>query len=901
MTQCAVPTPTLRPTPGDRLLATKINPPATTPEQVLRSAVCDRIAGANAAKLTLVRAPAGFGKTTAMLQARNRLSASGIDCAWLTLDRADNDASRFLACLAAALGRLMDEPFTSRTPLEAVERIASHDAPFMLFLDEFEAIQEPAVMGLVREIIDHLPRRGQLVIGSRSLPDLGLGRLRARGQLVEIDVDDLRFTVDETVEFFHLRRMEALPAEALLRLHRKTEGWVAAIWLASLTLEQRGTGSDFIDRFSGTHRAVAEYLAQDVLAQQPPEIRDFLLRTSILRHLDAPLCQALNPRHEGGRILERIEAANLFLTPIVAPSDGGERSWRYHSLFAHFLRSRLARDQPDEYLRLHLAASGWYEAQGRPVPAIDHAIEGGDHPHALALLGMHVRRFLEQGRMRLLARWFAAVPEAALRSQPLLQVAAVWAACFTHGPWEAMALLEDSGGTCAADTAVLAHVNALRPLLLAMMDRYEDADAVGRASLARLPTCEPFADTVLANAMAHILATLGQDAEAHRLLEKARRASSDGAFNRMYSDSEEGVLDLREGRLRQATARFRMAVNATHSASYSPTNGNAWAGVLYAGALYEANRLDETEHLLNVYLPLARDVGLPDHMISSHWMLARIAFLRGDIDQAFQVLTELEYLGHHRQLPRVVASAKLERARLLLLQGRADASRDELARADDRPVWIRVRAMRLPAHDVDTIEFARLRHELSFGDPTAAVPQIRAELAMAEDQGLHRRSLKLRVLLALALGRSGQAGAAVDAMAQVLRQASQEGFVRLILDEGEAVGPLIRRVACEAPRSPIFAEYLQRLVKVLAPVAVGHDARDAASPVANTATPEPLTRKEIRVLQLLAEGYSNNAMAERLFVSDSTVRTHLRNINMKLGAQSRTQAVAIARRLELLR
>jgi LuxR family maltose regulon positive regulatory protein len=200
-------------------------------------------------------------------------------------------------------------------PFDAVAALAAHDAPFTLFLDDFEVVQEPAVLGLVREIVEHLPRRGQIVIGSRGLPDLGMGRLRARGQLIEIDTDRLRFSLEETSAFFGLRTAAghagALPADMLAQLHRKTEGWVAAIWLASMALERHGTETGFVERFSGSDRAVAEYLAEDVLAHQPPEIRDFLLRTSILRQLDASVCQALCPRADCAAILEQLAASNL--------------------------------------------------------------------------------------------------------------------------------------------------------------------------------------------------------------------------------------------------------------------------------------------------------------------------------------------------------------------------------------------------------------------------------------------------------------------------------------------------------------------------------------------------------------------------------------------------------------
>jgi hypothetical protein len=287
-------------------LGSKLSPPSVTALQVPRAAVCQRIAQAGAVKLVLVRAPAGFGKTTAMVQARAPLAAQGIDTAWLTLERTDNDLPRFLACLRQALAPIFGDAPTRHAPLALVDALAAHPSPFTLFLDDFELITEPAVLGLVREIIDHLPRRGQLVLGSRSLPDLGLGRLRAAGQLLEIDVEHLRFSRSETEAFFALRHAGAdqrpLGADRshLDDLHRKTEGWIAALWLASMALEavvaRQGSVADYVAHFSGSDRAVADFLAEDVLARQRPEIRDFLLRTSILRQFNAPLCQALNPR-----------------------------------------------------------------------------------------------------------------------------------------------------------------------------------------------------------------------------------------------------------------------------------------------------------------------------------------------------------------------------------------------------------------------------------------------------------------------------------------------------------------------------------------------------------------------------------------------------------------------------
>jgi len=290
-------------------------------------------------------------------------------------------------------------------------------------------------------------------------------------------------------------------------------------------------------------------------------------------------------------------------------------------------------------------------------------------------------------------------------------------------------------------------------------------------------------------------------------------------------------------------------------------------------------------------------------------MLSRIAFCRGDIDPSVQALTELEYIGHQRHLPRVVASARLERARLLLLQGNARASQQELVRADDPEVWQRTRRLRQSANDLDYLDLARWRWTIFFGAPGSVLDALDAAIAEAAGASLHRRALKLRILRSLALQGSGDVGAAMDAMSQVLAITCGEGMFRIVADEGEPAALLVRRIEAASTRDgdtlrdPIFTEYLHRLVRALGPATpADSDGAGPAPAAAPAGAPlEPLTRKEIRVLQLLAEGYSNTAMAEKLFVSDSTVRTHLRNINTKLGARSRTQAVALGRRLGLIR
>ena len=877
--------------------AAKLMPPAVTTVQVVRKLLCNKVCSADMARLILVQAPAGFGKTTAMLQCRARLDAQGVATAWLTLDRADNNPARFAECLRLAIRDLSPEETIGTPRADAIDALSTSGSPFAIFLDDFELIDEATIFTLLRSIIDRLPRGGRIVIGSRSVPALGLARLRALGRLLELDADDLRFGLDETEQYFRLRCLPELPIEAVSRLHVKTEGWVTGLWLASMSIERQGPGGDFVERFSGSTRAVADYLTEEVLAYQSEELRGFLIHTSILRHLNVSLCQALLPDCDAERMLRILDEQNLFLLPL----PGEERTFRYHSLFADYLQIRLKIEQPDVAVRLHLAAAHWYQARSRPVPAIDHAIAGGEYRYALSMLDRKALGLLEDGRMLLLSRWFATIPALDLRSHPSLEAISVWATLFTRGPWEAAEELQHSGCIASDDPRVVAHVSAQKPLILAMQDRYDEAHEVGLESLARLPTCDAFADSLLCNAMAHIFSIMGEDRKAQRMIDDARRLRADSTFNHMYAESLEGMLDLQKGRLQAATAKFRVAVQATREPSYSNTRGNAWAGVLYAAALYETNDLDGAERLLNAYLPLACDVVLPDHIISGHVMRARIASERGDAARAFETLTFLERLGGRRELPRLVASAKLERSRLFLMQGDARASMDELERAADFAVWERLDRQRLPAHEIEYLGLAQLRWETHFGDARAALSRLQGEIDNAARQSRFLRAMRLRTLQSLALQRGGEPSMAIETLAGVLRQGSRERFVRLFVDEGEAVGRLVGRFysALEevpARRSdPVLVQYVQRLARAFG---------SSAMPVEMSITGkemEPLTQKELQVLQLVADGKSNSAISETLVISDSTVRTHLRNVNSKLNARSRTEAVAIGRRLAMIR
>lgn len=874
----------------------KLHPPSPPAAQVSRDAIRAQVAASRAARLVLIQAPAGFGKTTTLAQCREDLHKQGVLTAWLTVDAADNDPSRFLRALSEALGALgttVPEQYTPETILQALDQTNTGGKPFALFLDDFECIHDAVVLSIAGELIDNLPRQGQIFIGSRAVPELSIAGMRARGQVVAITADELRFSLEETHAFFSREGDNLLSTDILERLHERTEGWIAALWLASIAMKRQPSPAEFVNRFSGSSGLVAEYLAEDVLNAHPPEVRRFLLRSSVLHRLEPEICDAVLHEDGGAMALTRVADSGIFL--LSANHDG---HYRYHSLFLSFLRSQLVREMPAEVPRLNLAASIWYEQRGHMTAAIEHALVGGQHERAISLLEAQVDELLRQGRMRLLSRWLTTLPRSEVLRRSSLCMAWIWATCFTSGPWDAMRLLDQSGWT-DDDVESRSHVLALRPLLLGMMDRYEEAFELGRQSLQNFPTGNSFADSALATTMAHTFLVMGQYAEAYRLLEASRSAQSgpSALFNRMYAETVEGIIDLEAGQLRKATARFKLAVHSTTGSSFSATGGNAYAGVQYASVLFESGDITQAERLLNVYVPMARNVGLRDQMIMGYVTLARIAFHNRELDRAWDHLGQLEQAGYERGLPRLRASACLERAHLLTLQGNAPAAQAELERSEQTSVWQRVAGLRLPAHDIEDIELGWARWHLAFGEATMAHVQIVRAMENAASNKKVRRLLKLELLEALALKRLGQLDAAIDRFSSVVSGAAAQGFVRILLDEGDSVQVLahhlrIRNDAGNGSIDPIYSAHLEALLRM--PSLANQPA--PAAPLDQ----EALTPKEFRILRLLADGLSNSELAERLFVSDSTVRTHLRNINQKLNASNRTQAVAIARQLGLI-
>ncbi|MBR0899120.1 hypothetical protein JQ616_29560 [Bradyrhizobium tropiciagri] len=896
-------------------LSAKLAVPLSTGDAIERTDLSQRVLAATSARIVLLRAPAGFGKTTLMLEVRRRLEASAIPTAWLTLDPADNDVGRFLYAVRAALTPLIsglsnaarDAVGPDEVALGLIDAIAGHQAPFALFLDDFETVQGAAVLGLVRELISHLPAGARIVIGSRNVPELGLGRLRAHGKLFEIEPTHLRFTIEEADFYLRDRRRLALSYDDVVRLHRSTEGWVAALWLASVSLENRQDPRQFIAGFTGANTAIVEYLLDDVLSRQDERTRLFLLRTSIVADLIPTLCDRLDDATDSLDVLSRLEREHLFLIPI----QGDSPRWRHHSMFGEFLRVQLKQQYPDEVPALHRAAAKWYLEQDRPIAAIEHRLAAGQADEVLPLLARHAEQLLNRGRVRLLVRWLDPLLERGLlQNWPMLQLVHAWAVLLGRGPRAAAPLLERLDQEERPGSVMDAHRRALRLLFLVLLDRTDEARELAATLVREVPGRVAFVRGFAEVTLANLAMISGEYQEALKLADVARSHEPDNASGMMLALSEaaEGAVDLTQGRLRKATAHLRLAVRVGTDEVSGATNGNALAGVLLAEALYEANQLVQAERLLTVYIPLIRAVGIPDQLIVAHTIMARIAWRSGDQDRAQQLLAELELAGHRENLTRVVASARLERARMLTIQGRIDLAKREIERCADTALWDRLNRLSLRANEVETYELGEARCAVRGSQPGAVINRLRAELDAAERAQRARRALTLRLILAQAHYRARQPNKAMRILSKAVCFAATEGYQTALQDEGPLLLDMLRELrktpdvlgSGTAPSVDVLS-FMDRVLGEPSPVPVASPPGETVTIDAATSESFSLTRKELKLLALAADGLSNNELAERLFVAETTVRTHLRNINAKLGTRSRVEAIAVARRYGLFR
>ncbi len=905
-----------------QLFESKLAPPLGGRSEVSRPRLIEWLKSVEHARLVVIRAPAGFGKTTLMAQWFNDHQAKGLPAAWLSLDEGDDDPVRFLTCLIAAIEKGAPQarpPGPGPDPIShghnptgllmyLLEMLSAIEGPFNLFLDDFGAIKSPEVLKPIQQLLQHLPPDKRLVITSRHLPDLKLGRLRSQGGVAEIDQEGLRFSPAETREFIRLAANFELDEAEMESLYQSTEGWAAGLQLSTLS----STWRDKEGRFEKTSRLaidnISEYLAEDVLSGQSEEVQSFLIRTSILPRLCAPLCDAVTGLTDSAEMLEYLERENLF----IAPLDEQRHWYRYHSLFAKFLRKRLERRGEARLLELHRAASNWYAGAEYPQEAANHAMLAKDPERAAQLVEQCAFAFLAAGQMDRVVEWGERLDEAVLARHRVLRLAYALALVFRQQYEKAQDVyrrLRDDVCASGDEADFVADLSITRLLILIAQDDPGEAERVLSETVSADLEVKGAAHSRFLPAIFNIASYLNIVAERYALARKYLRISMrysrilpDSMVHLSYSNCFEAIICLKQARVSEVLELTGAALDKVSGVSRYSTGATVLA-VIEAAALYEINEIARAEQLLLSYQDLLPSAGPTDIMMIGTLTLARIQFIQGDLNGALRLLGQLERFGYEHGIPRAVATSHQEHIRMLLQRGDVQQALGFHQNHADATIWERFEGRTMIANSPETPQVGRVRLLLAEENYPAAVAMLKPELQRSEEQGSLQLSLLLRILQAKTLALGGETGPALAVLQEALATAQSEGLVRCFLDEGEPISQLVRelrkRLVTQGPveQAGLSVEFLDRLQRAMnGPV----ESRGGGGSEPESLQLDPLTEREKEIMSRLAMGYSNKQMAENLFISVYTVQYHLRNIYSKLGVNNRGQAVALARSYGLI-
>ena len=910
------------------LIETKLFLPSPRPGIVPRPRLRERLDRGLGAKLMLVSAPAGFGKTTLLVDwlasAVPSREGTALRGAWLALDPGDNDPARFwryvVAALSTALPGVGDETLallqdSQASPGEVVlttlvNEISTTDGDTVLVLDDYHVIDSAAVHEGMAFLLAHLPARLHLVLATRSDPPLSLSRMRARGDLVEVRAADLRFTTDETALYLNETMGLQLATDDVRTLEGRTEGWIAALQLAALSMTGRENVSGFIDGFAGDDRYVVDYLVEEVLQRLPAAAQDFLLRTSVLDRMNGALCNALTGQDTGRSTLEAMERDNLF---VVALDD--RRHWyRYHHLFADVLRGRLLDEHPGLATELHTLAAAWYEEVGDDAEAIRHSLLGKDFMRAAELVETVLPASRRDRREATLRGWLEALPLEVLEARPVLGNALAGARMST-GEFDGVDELLDA-------TQDWLESGAHRPATTTRGDDVDDEEyrrlpadlAVHRAGLALVRGDVEQTVVHARRALDHVgedgdhltrgaaFALGGLAAWSTGDLETAHASYAaclvefeaiDHVSDVLGCSITLGDIEVVQGRLRAATRTYQSALDLADRHPTPVLRGRADMHVGLAARHREANDLSAARQELARARELGPHAGLPQDAYRWRTVMAGIHEAEGDREVAFRLLDEAERV-YFTDFSPSVRPVDAVRARTWARCGSVDAAAAWVAGSnlslDDPPIYLR-EFEHLTLARVLVADHARRRD----GQELSGVLVFLDRLLHAATEGRRDGSvIEIQLTRALALQEMREQGEALRALGEALELAEQEGYVRTFVDEGAPMAGLLVALQKQAPSA-----YVDRLRAALAPAPLPEPTPARIGPGGEIPV-DALSNRERDVLRLLDTELNGPEIARELVVSLNTVRTHTKNLYMKLGVTSRRAAVLRARELDLL-
>ena len=905
--------------PPPLLLATKLYLPPARANLVSRPHLTRRLDEGLARKLTLISAPAGFGKTTLLSE---WIPHSQRRITWVSLDEGDNDPTRFWSYFIAGLQRLnpglgenalllLQSP--QPPPLELclttlLNEVATFPEPIALILDDYHVIENPSLHEAVIFLLDHQPPQLHLIITTRADPPLPLSRLRGREQLTELRAEDLRFTFDEMTAFFDQIMGVRLSKEDVAALEARTEGWIAGLQLAALSMQGRDDLPNFIAAFTGSHRYILDYLTDEVLEQRPKGTQNFLLQTSILDRLCASLCNALTGGSHGQAVLERLEQANLFIVPL----DDDRQWYRYHHLFAEVLRTRLRQSQPELLPDLHRRASDWYEVHDSVAEAIQHALAAGDVVRAADLIERERWTLLGRGEINTLHTWLDELPVETICARPRLSLAYAWIFSLLEQAEAIEPRLQDAEealAAAAAETpeqaaqtnAIQGEIATLRAEIALSRSDISGAIELCQQALKFLPQDNTLLRGVATYFLGHAQRRAGQMVEAERVYIEASALGlqTDNLLLALHALANLSSVQMAMGRLNQAadTSQRILQITGERRRQSWPVAGLAYQGL---GRLhYEWNELDAAARYLRLGIEFGQGGGLTGLEINSRSALALTLQAQQDSGRADEMLRQIAAMTERHHHPVYAAAATAQEARLRLSQGRSEQA---IHWAETCGLSLDDTA-RYYSHEAEYLTLARVF--IAQSQTETALNLLHRLQQAAESDQRNGSLIEILILSGLARQVQGDTNSALTSLESALTLAEPEGYVRTFVDEGGSMSKLLR----QAQSRGIRPDYVSKLLAAFSDFRFeisdfGLDPDDRSkiqipnSKIQNLV--EPLSQRELELLRLVADGYSNQEIAQELFVAVGTVKKHLNNIFGKLGASSRTQATARARELNLL-
>ncbi|MBD3923269.1 tetratricopeptide repeat protein [Nocardioides cavernae] len=886
------------------VLGTKLRVPLSRRQLVDRSRLTDRLPTGRGQmpRLVLVAAPAGSGKTTLLTQ---WLAAGDVRTAWLSLDVADDDLRRFLTHLVASVRVASPEVGVEETALLEDERTVRAEDVLAVLVDELDALSGPTVIALddyhvidgaevheaVAFLLDNLPPQVSVAMTTRADPPLALSRLRARGELLEVRAADLRFTTAEATAFLNDVMGLGLEPEHVAALERRTEGWATGLQLAALSAAGTADPDGFVDAFAGSHRFVLDYLVDEVLAGQPADVRSFLLDTSVLDDLCGPLCDAVTGRSDGQQVLEALERANLFVVPL----DDERQWWRYHHLFGEALRARLTAGGAEHVGRLHQHAADWYAEHDRLPDAVRHALAGGYVHQAADLVELAVPGMRQRREDRAMREWLRALPEDVVRHRPLLAMHLAWAR-LSEGDLDGLdrwldvaeAALESQEAPPPSTGPATARAARDQDLatLPAMVEVYRATVAQARGDVAATTAHASRARDLVGPDDHFVLGAssgfLGLAAWAAGDLAAAADTFGEAANHiRAAGNVADGLgmtvvlAEIVRGRGRPDEARrlLEHALAAAESTPGPPLSTTGDLHVALAEVLVEQGSLAEAESHLRTVVELGERASLIENRHRVHVARAALLRARGDLDAAVTALGEAQalllpgYFPDVRPIPALGARIRIAQDRLDDARTWASEHRVDLGDATYLGEVDRLTLARLLVAEVDRLD-----------DVVAATERIATEAGAAGRGG---SVVDAHVVRALAHHAKGDRDAALSALGEALERGVPAGYRRLYLDEGAAMVELLAAHGGEHATTVLAAA-----------------AREEPPP--RSPQPDGLSERELEVLRLLATELTGPEIAQRLFVSLNTLRTHTKHIFTKLDVNTRRAAVRRAAERELL-